>query len=67
MTELKQEHFEVIDKNKQKYREEQRAMKDQLAVFVLNCNSYELMKLYEVYKRLKKKQVIIKDIQKKIF
>ena len=54
MTELKQEHFEVIDKNKQKYREEQNAMKDQLAVFVLNCNSYELMKLYEVYKRLKK-------------
>ena len=35
MTELKQEHFEVIDKNKQKYREEQRDMKDQLAVFVL--------------------------------
>ena len=54
MTELKQEHFEVIDKNKQKAREQQRDMRDQLAVFVLNCNSYELMKLYEVYKRLKK-------------
>ena len=54
MTELKQEHFEVIDKNKQKAREQQRDMRDQLAVFVLNCNVYELTRLYNEYKRLKK-------------
>ena len=54
MTELKQEHFEVIDKNKQKAREQQRDMRDQLAVFVLNCNVYELTRLYDEYKRLKK-------------
>ena len=54
MTELKQEHFEVIDKNKQKAREQQRDMRDQLAVFVLNCSVYELIRLYDEYKRLKK-------------
>ena len=54
MTELKQEHFEVIDKNKQKAREQQRDMRDQLAVFVLNCSVYELTRLYDEYKRLKK-------------
>ena len=54
MTELKQEHFEVIDKNKQKARDEQRDMRDQLAFFVVNCNVYELTRLYDEYKRLKK-------------
>ena len=54
MTELKQEHFEVIDKNKHKVKLEQTAMRDQLAFFVLNCGVYELTKLYDEYKRLKK-------------
>jgi len=54
MTELKEEHFEVIDKNKYKAKLEQTAMRDQLAVFVLNCNVYELTRLYDEYKRLKK-------------
>jgi len=54
MTELKQEHFEVIDKNKHKAKLEQTAMRDQLAVFILNCNVYELTRLYDEYKRLKK-------------
>ena len=57
MTELKQEHFEVIDKNKQKAREQQRDMRDQLAVFILNCNVYELTRLYDEYKRLKKNKI----------
>jgi hypothetical protein len=35
MTELKQEHFEVIDKNKQKAHEDRQNMRDQLAVFIL--------------------------------
>jgi len=54
MTELKQEHFEVIDKNKQKAYEDRQNMRDQLAVFILNCNVYELSRLYDEYKRLKK-------------
>ena len=54
MTELKNEHFEVIDKNKQKAYEERQDMRDQLAFFVLNCNSFDLMKLYDEFKRLKK-------------
>lgn len=66
MTELKQEHFEVIDKNKQKAREQQRDMRDQLAVFVLNCSVYELTRLYDEYKRLKKTSNY-KRYSKKIF
>ena len=54
MTELKDEHFEVISKNKQKAHEERQKMRDQLAFFVLNCDSYDLMKLYDEFKRLKK-------------
>ena len=54
MTELKNEHFEVIDKNKQKAHEDRQNMRDQLAYFVLNCNSFDLMKLYDEFKRLKK-------------
>ena len=57
MTELKQEHFEVIDKNKHKAKLEQTAMRDQLAFFVLNCGVYELTKLYDEYKRLKKNKL----------
>jgi len=54
MTELKDEHFEVISKNKQKAYDERQKMRDQLAFFVLNCDSYDLMKLYDEFKRLKK-------------
>ena len=58
MTELKQEHFEVIDKNKQKAHEDRQNMRDQLAYFVLNCNSFDLMKLYDEFKRLKRNKTV---------
>ena len=58
MTELKNEHFEVIDKNKQKAHEERQNMRDQLAYFVLNCNSFDLMKLYDEFKRLKRNKTV---------
>ena len=58
MTELKDEHFEVIDKNKQKAHEERQNMRDQLAFFVLNCNSFDLMKLYDEFKRLKRNKTV---------
>ena len=58
MTELKDEHFEVIDKNKQKAHEERQNMRDQLAFFVLNCNSFDLMKLYDEFKRLKRDKIV---------
>ena len=58
MTELKNEHFEVIDKNKQKAYEERQDMRDQLAFFVLNCDSYDLMKLYDEFKRLRRNKTV---------
>tara|TARA_X000001382_G_scaffold83053_1_gene58712 strand:+ start:477 stop:656 length:180 start_codon:yes stop_codon:yes gene_type:complete len=58
MTELKNEHFEVIDKNKQKAHEERQDMREQLAFFVLNCDSYNLMKLYNEFKRLKRDKTV---------
>ena len=58
MTELKDEHFEVIDKNKQKAHEERQDMREQLAFFVLNCDSYNLMKLYNEFKRLKRDKTV---------
>ena len=58
MTELKNEHFEIIDKNKQKAHEDRQNMRDQLAYFVLNCNSFDLMKLYDEFKRLKRDKTV---------
>ena len=54
MTELKQEHFEVIDSNKQKAYEEQKEMRVELTEYIDKCNTYELSKLYDEYKRIKK-------------
>ncbi len=54
MTELKQDHFEVIDKNKQKAFEDQKQMRVELAEYINKCNTYELARLYDEYKRLKK-------------
>ena len=54
MTELKQEHFEVIDANKQKTYEEQKQMRDEISFFALNCSTFKMQKLYDEYKRIKK-------------
>jgi len=55
MTELKQDHFEVIDGNKQRAFEERKQMRVELAEFIDKCNTYNLMKLYDEYKRIRKK------------
>ena len=54
MTELKQEHFELIDSNKQKAYEQQKEMRDEISFFALNCPKFKLFKLYDEYKRIKK-------------
>tara|TARA_R100000773_G_C4149282_1_gene72122 strand:+ start:104 stop:274 length:171 start_codon:yes stop_codon:yes gene_type:complete len=54
MTELKQEHFEVIDKNKQKAHEDRQKMRSELIDYVNSCNTYELSIIYNEYRRLKK-------------
>lgn len=55
MTELTDKHFEVIDGNKQKAFEDRKKMREELKDFAENCNSYELMKMYDEYRRLKRK------------
>tara|TARA_Y100001937_G_scaffold7909_1_gene9973 strand:+ start:573 stop:743 length:171 start_codon:yes stop_codon:yes gene_type:complete len=54
MTELKNEHFEVISKNKQKALNDQKKMRIEIKQFVDNCNVYELSIIYDECKRLKK-------------
>ena len=55
MTELKDEHFEVIDKNKQKALEDRKKMRIEIKQFVDNCNAYELSVIYDKCKRFKRK------------
>jgi len=56
MTELRDEHLEVIDKNKAKAYEEQKEMRDELAFFVMNCTHFEMQELYSEMKRMKRKK-----------
>ena len=55
MTELKNEHFEVIDKNKQKALEDRKKMRIEIKDYVDNCNAYELSIIYDECKRLKRR------------
>ena len=45
---------QVQQENKARAREQQRKMRDELALFVLNCSVFKLQKMYEEMKRLKK-------------
>tara|TARA_R110001592_G_scaffold3039_8_gene16974 strand:- start:331 stop:498 length:168 start_codon:yes stop_codon:yes gene_type:complete len=47
-------HFELIDKNKAKAHEDRQEMKRELNKFIDKCNSYELVRMYSEYKRLKR-------------
>ena len=55
MAELNEDHFEVIDGNKQRAFEERKQMRVELAEYIDKCNTYELSRLYDEYKRLKRK------------
>ena len=54
MAEQNEMHFEVIDRNKQKAHEERVAMKEELVKFVVGSNSYDLQKMYEQMRKLRK-------------
>ena len=54
MTELKQDHFELIDSNKHKAYREQKEMRDEISFYALNCPKFKLFKLYDEFKRIKK-------------
>ena len=44
----------VQQENKAKVHEEQKAMRDEVAFFVLNCSVFKLQRMYEEMKRLRK-------------
>tara|TARA_R110000787_G_scaffold6791_2_gene23617 strand:+ start:456 stop:629 length:174 start_codon:yes stop_codon:yes gene_type:complete len=54
MAELRDEHFEIISKNKAKAHEEQKSMRDELAYFVLNCNKFNMQELHSEMSRMKR-------------
>ena len=43
-----------ITENKARAHEEQKAMRDEIAFFVLNCSVFKLQRMYEEMKRLRK-------------
>ena len=51
--------FEALDhvraENKARVYEERKQMRTELAEYINKCDSYELSKLYDEYKRLRKK------------
>ena len=55
MAELKEDHFEVIDGNKQRAFEERKQMRVELTEYIDKCGTYELSKLNDEYKRIRKK------------
>ena len=63
MTELRDEHLEVISKNKGKAHEEQKEMRDELAFFVMNCTHFQMQELYSEMKRMKRRTVETQQTQ----
>ena len=54
MAELKDEHFEVISKNKAKAHEEQKSMRKELIDFINNCSKFNMQELHSEMKRMKR-------------
>ena len=54
MTELKDEHFQVIDENKAKVYQEQKDMRKELIEFINNCKAFNMQELYSEMKRMKR-------------
>ena len=60
MAELRDEHFEVISKNKAKIYEEQKSMRKELTDFIKNCSQFNMQELYSEMKRMKRMKRDIK-------
>ena len=54
MPELKEEHFEVIDSNKAKAHEEQKAMREELINWIKSCDKFQMLELYSEMRRMKR-------------
>lgn len=56
MAELREEHFEVIDKNKAKIHQDQKDMRDESLQFVGSCSIYDLQEVFKLIKTLKERK-----------
>lgn len=56
MAELREEHFEVIDKNKAKSHQDQKDMRDESLQFVGSCSIYDLQEVFKLIKTLKERK-----------
>ena len=54
MAELRDEHFEVISKNKARAHEQQKDMRNERSFFVMNCSQFQMQELYSEMKRMKR-------------
>jgi len=54
MAELRDEHFEVISKNKAKAYEEQKSMRKELNDWIDSCSQQHMQELYSEMKRMKR-------------
>ena len=54
MAELRDEHFEVISKNKAKEYEEQKSMRKELVDWIDSCSQQHMQELYSEMKRMKR-------------
>ena len=54
MTELRDEHLEVISGNKAKAYEEQKSMRKELINFINSCSAFNMQELYSEMKRMKR-------------
>ena len=54
MAEQNEAHFEVIDNNRAKAHEEQKAMRQELIDWVKSCDKLQMGELYSQMKRMKR-------------
>ena len=54
MAELRDEHFEVISKNKAKAYEEQKSMRKELIDWIESCSQQHMQELYSEMRRMKR-------------
>ena len=54
MAEQKETHFEIIDTNKARAREEQKAMREELINWIKTCDKLHMGELYSEMRRMKR-------------
>ena len=54
MAELKEEHFEVISKNKAKAYEEQKSMRQEVIDWINSCSAMHMQELHSEMRRMKR-------------